>query len=144
MGQDGLRFVGGKYNKRCKLQCVRSRTEVPMNTEDNILVLTTQGKASEIVDSPEFRSVVSDIRKGRRSPLVDLRPFLPGQNGYDEVEKSSGGNVWASTMSTRSLLCKVLMLTATVMIFNEAKVLPEERSRLWVRKMGYSSLNIFR
>ena len=121
MGQDGLRFVGGEYNKGCMLQCVRSKTEIPMNTEDNILVLATQGKASEIVDSPELRSAVNDVRKGKRSPLVDLRPYLPGQKLSNVENDSSGGNVWASAMSTRSLLCKVLMLTATVMIFNEAK-----------------------
>ena len=50
LGQDGLRFIGGEFNQGCKLQCVRTKMEVPMETEDNILVLGTKGKASEIID----------------------------------------------------------------------------------------------
>ena len=144
LGQDGLRFVGGEFNRGCKLQCVRSKVEVPMATEDNILVLETVGKASEIVDSPEFRSVVEEVRKGKRSPLVDLTPFLPGSTASKGDIDMSSGNVWASTMSTRSFLFKFLMLTATIMIFNEAKATPEQRSRLWVRKFGYPSSSVFR
>ena len=37
-----------------------------------------------------------------------------------------------------------LMLTATILIFNEAKATPEERSRLWMRKFGYPSSSVFR
>ena len=75
LGASGLRFIGGKYNKGCKLQCVRTNIEVPMATEDNILVVETKGKASEIIDSPGFRLVVDEVRKGERSPLVDLTPL---------------------------------------------------------------------
>ena len=110
-----------------------------MDTEDNVLVLGTKGKASEILDSPEFRSVVDEIRKGERSPLVNLTPFLPGFEGSRNENESEVGNTWASTMSSRSFLCKFLMLTATIMIFNEAKASHEERTHLWVRRAGYPS-----
>ena len=144
LGQHGLRFMGGEYNVGCKLQCVRTKVEVPMDTEENILVMETKGKASEIVDSPEFRNVVGEIRRGERSPLVDLRPFLPGGSGKQEDDEYDENKKWASTMSVRSFLFKLLMLTTTVMIFNEAKTTDVERTRLWVRKMGYCSSGLFR
>ena len=91
LGQDGLSFMGGEFNKGCKLQCVRTKMEVPMDTEDNILVLGTKGKASEIIDSPEFRAVVDEVRKGERSPLVNLTPFLPGGKDEDGGENGKVG-----------------------------------------------------
>jgi hypothetical protein len=72
LGQDGLRFIGGEFNQGCKLQCVGTKMEV------HILVLGTKGKASEIIDSPEFRAVVDEVRKEERPPLVNLAPHLPG------------------------------------------------------------------
>ena len=42
LGQNGLRFIGGEFNKGCKLQCVRTKMEIPMDTEDNNLVLGTK------------------------------------------------------------------------------------------------------
>ena len=150
LGGGGLRFIGGEYNKGCKLQCVKTNVEVPMATEDNILVVETKGRASEIEDSPEFRSVVDEVRKGKRSPLVNLTPFLPGFVKSKKENDMEGGNEWASTMSSRSFLFKLLMLTTVVMainptmIFNEAKAEPDEKARLYVRRFGYCNSGLFR
>jgi hypothetical protein len=95
-----LKFIGGEFNKGCKSQCVRTKVEIPMETEDNILVLSTKGKASEIIDSPEFRAVVDEVRKGERPPLVNLTPYLPG----GKVESGGENEKWATTMSVKSFL----------------------------------------
>ena len=148
LGNGGLRFIGGKYNKGCKLQCVKTNVEVPMATEDNILVLETNKRASEVVDSPKFRAVVDEVRRGVRSPLVELTPFLPGEKR--KVKEVNGNGRYAATMSPASFLAKVLCLTVVAMainptmIFNEAKALPEERSRLYVRRLGYCSSRLFK
>ena len=47
-----------------------------MATKDNILVMESEGKAEEIVDSPEFRKMVDEVDRGMRSPLVNLQPYL--------------------------------------------------------------------
>ena len=133
----GLRIIGGEFEQPDFLECVRTKEKVQMMTMDNIMCLKTKGDASEIVDSPEFRKVVEDIRLEKRSPLVDLTPFLPGGKG--EV----GGEEKAN-MHARSFLTKLLMLTtvimavqASCMVFNEARAEPVERARLWVRRLAY-------
>jgi hypothetical protein len=70
--------VSGKFNDPDHLECIRTNKRVAMKTIDNILVMETKGMADEIVDSPAFRSVVDEVKKDTRSPLVDLTPFLPG------------------------------------------------------------------
>jgi hypothetical protein len=139
LGQDGLRFMGGELNKGRKLQCVRTKMEIPMETGGNILVLGTKGKASEIIDPPEFRAAVDEVRKGERPPLVNAAPHLPGgkhENGGDNGK-------WAATTSVKALLFKFLVLAAAVMIFNEAEATPEERSRLHVRRFEHFGSKLF-
>ena len=58
----GLRIIGGEFEQPDFLECVRTKKKVQMMTMDNIMCLKTKGDASEIVDSPEFRKVVEDIR----------------------------------------------------------------------------------
>ena len=62
----GLRVVSGKFHEPDFMECVRSNLQVKMKTIDNILIMETEGKASEIVDSPQFRSVVEEIRNEKK------------------------------------------------------------------------------
>ena len=149
MNKRGLRFIGGEFSVGCKLECVRSKQVVPMDTKEDILVLETDGTAADLIDSPALRTMVDEVRNGVRSPLVDLSPFLKGGSSNGGKE---GGNYERqfSTMSKKSLLAKFLFFTtvcmamsATTMIFNEAKVEPEERSRVWVRRLAYTNSQLF-
>jgi hypothetical protein len=78
MKNRGLRFIGGKFSVGCKLECVRSKQVVPMDTKEDILVLETDGAAADLIDSPALRTMVDEVRNGVRSPLVDSSPFLKG------------------------------------------------------------------
>ena len=121
----GVRVVTGEFDKPDFLECVRTKKRVNLETVDNILVMETEGKASDIIDSPEFREVVQDIRMERRSPLVDLAPFLPAKDKEEKVR---------FTHMTKDVKAQQ---EASVMIFNEAKAEPEERARLWCRRLAY-------
>jgi len=142
----GLRVVNGEFNGPDHLQCVRTDKKVEMKTIDNILIMETSGKADEIIDSPEFRCVVDEVRNEERSPLVDLTPFLP-EGRQDESRSQS--QKW-SKMSPGSFLTKFLFLTTlalsfgtTSLVFNEVKATKLERARLWCRRFGYCDTAIF-
>ena len=144
MGKRGLRFVGGDYNNGDQLECVRSKKVIPMETDDNILVLETCGKASELVDSPKLRAIVQDVKLGKRSPLVDLTEHL--KNNSNEKK---GNMKWAS-MSAGSFLAMVLLVGTiamtqepTCLVFNEAKVDDLSRARLWCRRFAYCNTALF-
>jgi hypothetical protein len=146
MGGRGLRFVGGKYNQGDQLECVRTKKVVPMATDDQILVLETDGKASELVDSPSLRAVVNDVRMGKCSPLIDLTDHLDGTAG-DQAKV--GNKKWAK-LAQGSYLAMVLLVATvlatqdtTSLVFNEAKVAPVERSRLWCRRFAYCNTALF-
>ena len=62
----GLRVVSGKFHEPDFMECVRSNLQVKMKTIDNILIMETEGKASEVVDSPQFRSVVEEIKNEKK------------------------------------------------------------------------------
>jgi len=62
--QKGLRVVSGKFDEPDHLECVRTNKKVAMKTIDNILVMETKGMADEIIDSPAFRSVVEEVKRG--------------------------------------------------------------------------------
>ena len=140
----GVRVVSGKFNEPDVLECVRTGDRVNMITDENILVMETKGTAADIKDSPEFRKLVEEIKQEKRSPLVNLTPYLKG-GGDRQAENSK----WAN-MSKSSFLTKFLLLTTTVMamkatslVFNEARASPEERSRLWCRRFAYCDTNRF-
>ena len=105
-------------------------------TKDGIMVLETKGDATDIQDSPAFRRLVDDVRSEKVSPLVDLRPYLKG--GSEQK------------LTSCSILTKFLMLTTTAivlsassMLMNEAKLLPDERSRLYAKRFGSIDTGIF-
>ena len=72
MKKRGVRVLAGEFDGQDVLECVRSKQVVNMSTKDNILIMETEGRANEIVDSPEFRKVVDEVDRGTRSPLVNL------------------------------------------------------------------------
>ena len=116
-----------------------------MKTDDGILVLETEGLASDLVDSPSLRTQVSEIKLGTRSPLIDLSDHLKENQ---ECGVKSGNQKWAK-MAKGSFLMMVLMLTVlagqdvSTMVFNEAKATPVERSRLWCRRFAYCNTALF-
>ena len=133
----GLRVISGEFEEPDFVECIRSGKSIKMKTSEGILVMPTRGLASEIVDSPEFRKVVDDIRKEKRSPLVNLSRFLQGR-------ERKGLEARRAYVSPKSELGKILKLTnskkpsqISTLIFNEAKASPEERARLWSRRFGY-------
>ena len=145
MKQRGVRVLAGEFDGQDVLECVRSKQVVNMSTKDNILIMETEGRANEIVDSPEFRKVVDEVDRGTRSPLVNLQPYLKGG-----VKDENDCAAEASKLSSCSFLTKFLLLTTVLMavtaptlILNEAKLTKEERSRLWVRKLAYCSSSLF-
>jgi len=76
MKKRGVRVLAGEFDSDDVLECVRTKQKIKMKTKDNILILETEGKANEIVDSPEFRKIVDEVDRGMRSPLVNLQPHL--------------------------------------------------------------------
>ena len=50
----------------CKLECVRSKQVVQMDTKKGILVLETDGAADDLIDSPALRTMVDEVRNGVR------------------------------------------------------------------------------
>ena len=150
MNQKGLRFIGGEFSVGDELECVRTKQKVPMGTKEDILVLETEGTAADLIDSPALRKMVDEVRSGIRSPLVDLTPFLKGGSGARDVDFGQDEAKKDSKMSPKSFLAKFLLLTTvamaigtTTLIFNEAKMDPVERSRLWVRKLAYTNSGNF-
>jgi hypothetical protein len=129
MGKRGIRFVGGAFNDGDKLECVRTKKVVSMATEENILILETHGLASDLSDSPALRKIVDEIRNGVRSPLLDLSDHLKGS----VRSKVKAGNGKSAAMSFKS----------NALIFNEMKVQPVERSRLWCRRFAYCNTALF-
>ena len=133
----GLRIIGGKFKEPDVLECVRSNRKLDMATVDNIMCLDTKGEAREIVDSPAFRKVVDDIRLEKRSPLVNLSPYLPSRDSRENAAKMTKMN-GASFLGKLLFLSTVVMtMNASCMVFNEARASPEERTRLWVRRFAY-------
>ena len=151
-GEMGLTFVGGKFNEGCKLSCERSGKEMPMNTAENILVMETDKRASDLKESPELTKIIDEVRRGERSPLVDLTGHLKSDGG-GKVVASRSVNESSMSMSRNSYLAKFLLIASVcfiagtlevpAMIFNEAKTEPTERSRLWSRRLGHCNTALF-
>ena len=76
MKRNGIRYITGKYNEPDYVECLRSGVLIPTESQGNILTIKTSGFANEILDSVEFRKLVSDIAHGLESPLFDLTPYL--------------------------------------------------------------------
>ena len=52
---------------------------IPTESKGNVLTIKTSGFAEEILDSAEFRKLVSRVAHGLESPLFDLAPYLEGE-----------------------------------------------------------------
>ena len=85
--------------------------------------------------SPDLsKTLVEDIRCGRRSAMLVNDSITD-----DEVGKS----IDSSGMALSGVMIALLMATAkdvfrtTTMVFNEAKLLVDERPRLYSRQFGY-------
>jgi hypothetical protein len=76
MNKRGLRFIGGEFSVGCKLECVRSKRVVPMDTKEGILVLETAGTAADLIDSPALRTMVDEVRNAKWRPVTSSR-FIP-------------------------------------------------------------------
>jgi hypothetical protein len=127
MKKRGLRVIAGKFDEVDKLECVRSGVTIDMKDKDDILVVETSGKANEICDSHQFRTLVEEIESGVRSPLVDLTEFLV--EGEEETK--------VSRLAPDSFLSKCLLAmhgkqrrVVSILLMNEAKLTKVERSRL--------------
>ena len=105
-----------------------------------ILVLKTQ-PVPNIPVNKQMKELVNEIRKGNRSGMITLDDF--------ESEKAPGSGKPLDEsvgigMTIMTMLFAILMATTkgtfntTNMIFNEAKVTVEERTRLYSRRFGFA------
>ena len=74
----GVRYLGGRFNEKDYIECVRSNLMIPAADTNGILTIMTDGFAKDICYSDEFRFLVQQIENGLCSPLVDITPFLKG------------------------------------------------------------------
>ena len=101
-----------------------------------ILVLKTQ-PVPRIPVTKQVKDMVSEVRKGNRSGMITPDDF------EKQNEPGPVGPV-AMGMALMTTLFAILMATATgafsttTMIFNEAKVTVEERTRLYSRRFGFA------
>ena len=135
MKRQGLRVLNGCFEEADYLECVRTGKKVPLSSEADLLVMATNGVAADIVDSPEFRSIVNEIAAGRHSPLLDLRPFL-NYDGKSEPKKKTPKTANESKQPGHEKKWPVCIL-------NEAKLSTVDRSRLWCRRLGNVSSEAF-
>ena len=140
----GVRYVGGRFEEKDMIECVRSNLKVSATETDGILTIKTDGFAKDIFHSEEFGVLVKEIEDGLSSPLVNITPFLKG------VYKSSDdGNSKHAKMSDQHPLRVYLNQVAksetfNVLLMNESKLTDEERSRLYCRRFGFCDTNIFK
>ena len=140
----GVRYIGGKFDGVDYIQCERSELKFSANDTDGILTVATNGQASDIEDSDEFKMLVQAIENGLASPLVDITPFLKGvyKNPKDENFKNAE---LSKNHPIRVFLNRVKeSQKLTVLLMNESKLTDEERSRLYCRRFGYCDTNIFK
>ncbi len=127
-------------NQTMLIEYLRSGVLIPTESQGNILTIKTSGFANEILDSVEFRKLVSDIAHGLESPLFDLTPYLE-ETYYESGEKNrkhAQQSVKLNIVSTDN------MAVIKVMLMNESKLSKEERARLYCRRLGYCDTNIFK
>ena len=134
----GLRLITGEFDQPDELECVRSKSRLLLKTQENILVMETSGSAKDIVDSHEFRQAVKEIEQGKRSPLLNLEPFLD-DGGLRHESVTSERNLKNSVAQESPLLSmkEGNKLNVAALVFNESKATPEERARLWSRRLAY-------
>jgi hypothetical protein len=140
----GVRYIGGKFDGVDYIQCVRSDLKFSANDTEGILTVPTNGQASDIEYSDEFKMLIQEIENGLASPLVDITPFLKGiyQNPKDknyknaEMSQNHPIHVFLNQVKKSEKL--------TVLLMNESKLTDEERSRLYCRRFGYCDTNIFK
>lgn len=141
----GVRVVNGAYDDADRLECVRSGRTVPLLSKNNLLVLRTTGKAKDIADTPEFRKQVQKIEDGVCSPLLDLTPFLRTTSGVAQKREYNHENQKESDLQSILLALKQTdsFKMKSVMTLNEARLQRDELSRLWCRRLGHVSTDIF-
>ena len=140
----GVRYIGGKFDGVDYIQCVRSDLKFAANDTEGILTVSTNGQASDIEYSDEFKMLIQEIENGLASPLVDITPFLKGiyKNPKDKnfknakMSKNHPIHVFLNQVKESEKL--------TVLLMNESKLTDEERSRLYCRRFGYCDTNIFK
>ena len=140
MKHNGIRYITGEYNEPDYVQCLRSGLLIPTESKGNILTIKTSGFANEILDSVEFRKLVSKIAHGLESPLFDLAPYQDG-NYFEDGERN---RKYAEQEVKLNIAPTDKMAVIKVMLMNESKLSKEERSRLYCRRLGYCDTNIFK
>ena len=57
----GARYIGSNFEGEDVVECVRTGERVPVKENDGILIVNTQGMATDIEDSMEFHNLVDDM-----------------------------------------------------------------------------------
>ena len=60
----GVRYVGGRFEEKDIIECVRSDLKVSATETDGILTIKTDGFAKDIVHSEEFDFLIKQIEGG--------------------------------------------------------------------------------
>ncbi len=71
----GVRYVGGKFDDNDVIECVRTGHTISTIDENGILTIKTCGSALDLEACDELLQIVNDVKKGIKSPLVDVTPF---------------------------------------------------------------------
>ena len=95
-----------------------------------ILVLGTQPVPKFPITSV-IKQMVKEVKNGKRSAMLSVDDF-------DEPGKVAKASLESRGMSISTLMVAML-LASSVMVFNEAKLPVHERTRLYVRRLGYPS-----
>ena len=112
---------------------MRTGTRIPALEVDGILTVKTEGLASELEMCDELTRLIKDIDGGLKSPLIDVMPF---------VKQSS--QLYKSMIAAYLTNDIKIIQNVKVFLLNEAKLKPEERSRLYCRRFAYCDTNIFK
>jgi hypothetical protein len=140
----GVRYIGGTFDESDKIECVRTNETIPTNVVDGILMIKTSGSAIDIAESEAFRSLVNDIKRGARSPIIEITPFLKG------VYREAGESNLNFAQHDRSMLVTRILEESLksdkelkVFLMVESKLKDYERARLYCRRFGYCDTNMF-
>ena len=136
----GVRYIGGKFEGEDIIKCVRIGERVPVKENDGILIVNTQGMATDIEDSLEFHNLVDDITGGLISPLVDCTPYLKGV--YKEPGESSRDYAQLRVSNPQAEQRRNKRIS--VFLVNESKLSPEELVQLYCRRFAFCDTNVFK
>jgi hypothetical protein len=137
----GVRLVGGRFNDDDVIECVRTGLKISANDDNGILTIKTYGSAFDLEECDELLQIVEDIKKGLKSPLVDVTRFQKIEGYLAQPEKFE---TWNRIRNEEK--CREDMKSDNLKVFllNESKLTDVERPRLYCRRFAYCDPGLFK